>query len=115
VQQVQDHANLNEAARKQRYDEINDILLNLEDQRNRVLADIDEARACKHPTGPLYTEKQRLEDEMDRYRKEKERCRPQAPAEPARPDFKENQVVLSTSAVGRNEAISNTSIVNNKP
>jgi 16S rRNA G1207 methylase RsmC len=105
VQQEQDQNNHDprETEQDRKYRECCQLLLELEKQQAQVLADLDEARACKQPTGPIYAEKQKLTDEMEKVCRERDRCRPAAAPQPAKPNLTDRQFILSTSSVGRND------------
>ena len=106
VQQTQ------EADWQRRYNDCEGRLHKLYVELEKVMYDIDQARELKQPAGPLYTEKQRLHDDIERVGKDKEKCRPVREKEPELPNMNDRQIALATSVVGRNEAFAFSSNIN---
>jgi chromosome segregation ATPase len=90
-----------EPEKTKRCAEIRKQLTELQTELNSIKKDLASARSAGHETGPIYSEKQDVENRIKKLEYDQRiYCYP-TPNTPQVPDLKERQFIISTSTVRR--------------
>src|SRR5687768_5159863 len=81
--------------------EINKQLTQLESELCSIRNDLAAARAAGHATGPIYSEKQEVENRIKRLESDQRKYCDTTTDTPQTPDLRERQFIISTSSVRR--------------
>jgi hypothetical protein len=90
-----------ESEKAQKCAEIRKQLAQLESELCSIRNDLSAARAAGHETGPIYSEKQEVENRIKRLEYDQRKYCDPATNTTQTPDLKERQFIISTSSVRR--------------